>query len=137
MTNAEIAVESPRIGARDVGIARGTRRRRAALAVAVWILILANAATIGAALATPGTYARGEHIRDPFTGRAPRGVLSVSVTAGDLSTADALATAAFAMGAAGIAWSARIADVETLTILADERVLHTPGFPLASASDGS
>jgi len=99
--------------------------------------VAAVAALEDAALATSGTYARGEHIRDPFTGRAPQGVLSVSITGADLATADALATAAFAMGAAGAAWSARIADVEMLTILADERVLRTPGFPLAGTSAGA
>ncbi|HVP02595.1 MAG TPA: ferredoxin reductase family protein [Solirubrobacteraceae bacterium] len=46
MTNAEVAVEAPRIGARDVGLARGAARRRAALAAAVWIVILANGAII-------------------------------------------------------------------------------------------
>jgi thiamine biosynthesis lipoprotein len=83
------------------------------------------------ALATSGTYARGEHIRDPFTGAAPAGVLSVSITGPDLATADALATAAFAMGPAGVDWSARLAGHETLTILAGERVVRTPAFPLA------
>jgi len=85
-----------------------------------------------AALATSGTYARGAHIRDPFTGRAPEGLLSVSLTGRDLATTDALATAAFAMGPAAVDWTGRLADFETLTILADERVVSTPGFPLAT-----
>ena len=49
----------------------------------------------------PATYERGEHIVDPHTGRPPRGVLSVTVLGPELATADAYATAAFAMGAAG------------------------------------
>jgi thiamine biosynthesis lipoprotein len=58
------------------------------------------------AVATSGTYARGEHIIDPRSGSAPRGVLSVTVVGdGDLATADALATAIFAMGADGPAWA--------------------------------
>ena len=45
------------------------------------------------------------------------------------ATADAYATAAFAMGLAGPAWTARLRGYEALTILADGRVLSTPGFP--------
>ncbi len=87
-----------------------------------------------AALATSGMYARGAHIRDPFSGRAPDGLLSVSITGRDLATTDALATAAFAMGPGAPDWTGRLADFETLTILADERVVSTPGFPLAPAT---
>src|SRR5205807_10062473 len=50
------------------------------------------------AIATSGAYARGEHIVDPFTGRPPEGVLSVTVVGPELATADAYATGAFAMG---------------------------------------
>jgi len=82
------------------------------------------------AIATSGAYERGEHIVDPLTGRAPDGVLSVTVTGPDLATADAYATAAYAMGPdAGPAWTARLAGYEAMTILADERVLSTPRFP--------
>ena len=82
------------------------------------------------AIATSGTYARGDHVVDPHTGRAPDDVLSVTVTGPDLGTADAYATAAFAMGAAGPNWTARLrGGYEALTILADGRVLSTSGFP--------
>ena len=50
------------------------------------------------AIATSGAYARGAHITDPHMGRAPDGVLSVTVVGRDLATADAYATAAYAMG---------------------------------------
>ena len=84
----------------------------------------------GGAVATSGAYERGDHIRDPHTGRAPTGVLSVTVTGPDLGTADALATAACAMGARGPGWASTLrGGYETLTILEDERVLATPGFP--------
>ncbi|HEY1366743.1 MAG TPA: FAD:protein FMN transferase [Gaiellaceae bacterium] len=73
--------------------------------------------------------ARGEHVLDPHTRRPPRGVLSVTITGPDLATADAYATAAFAMGAAGPHWTARLRGYEAMTILSDERVLSTPGFP--------
>jgi len=81
------------------------------------------------AVATSATYERGEHILDPRTGRPPEGVLSVTVTGPVLATADAYATAAFAMGAAGPAWTAGLpAGFEAMTILQSGRVLSTPGF---------
>ena len=84
------------------------------------------------AIATSGAYARGEHVIDPHTRRPPVGVLSVTITGPELATADAYATAAFAMGEAGTHWTARLHGYEAMTILADERVLSTPGFPSAS-----
>ena len=82
------------------------------------------------ALATSAGYARGQHIVDPHTRRPPSGVLSVTITGPDLATADAYATAAFAMGADRAPhWTARLHGYEALTILADGRVLSTPGFP--------
>jgi thiamine biosynthesis lipoprotein len=81
------------------------------------------------AVATSGEYARGTHVLDPHTGRPPTGVLSVTITGPDLGTADAYATAAFAMGEKGPHWTARLRGYEAMTILADERVLKTPGFP--------
>ena len=58
------------------------------------------------AIATSGTYERGEHIVDGRTGRPVRDLLSLSVIAADLTTADAVSTAAFAMGEEGVAWAA-------------------------------
>jgi thiamine biosynthesis lipoprotein len=87
--------------------------------------------TTDLAIATSGTYARGEHIVDPHTGQTPAGVLSVTIVGPDLGTADAYATAAFAMGEAGPEWTAGLvgSGYEAMTILADERVLSTPDFP--------
>jgi thiamine biosynthesis lipoprotein len=56
-------------------------------------------------------------------------VLSVTITGPDLATADAYATAAFAMGEAGPRWTARLPGYEAMTILADETVLYTGRFP--------
>jgi len=54
----------------------------------------------------------------------------VTNTGADLATADAYATAAFAMGPKRVGhWTARLRGYEALTILADGRVLSTPGFP--------
>jgi len=83
------------------------------------------------AVATSGEYERGQHVVDPHTGRPPAGVLSVTVTGPVLGTADAYATAAFAMGTDGPAWTAGLDGYEALTILADGRVLSTPGLPRA------
>jgi thiamine biosynthesis lipoprotein len=81
------------------------------------------------AVATSGAYARGEHVIDPHTRRPPEGVLSVTITGPVLATADAYATAAFAMGLDGPKWTARLRGYDAMTILADETVLSTPGFP--------
>jgi thiamine biosynthesis lipoprotein len=83
------------------------------------------------AVATSGAYERGDHVLDPHTRRPPVGVLSVTVVGPELATADAYATAVFAMGEAGVNWSSRLRGYEAMTILADERVLSTPGFPSA------
>jgi FAD:protein FMN transferase len=86
--------------------------------------------TTDIAVATSGAYARGGHVLDPHTRRPPSGVLSVTVTGPDLGTADAYATAAFAMGATGaVSWLTELRGYEALTILADGRILSTPGFP--------
>ncbi len=68
--------------------------------------IAAVVAISDGAVATSATYARGGHVTDPFSGRAPEGVLSVTITGPELATADAYATAAFAMGEDGPAWTA-------------------------------
>ena len=91
--------------------------------------------TTGSAIATSGEYARGEHMFDPHTRRALQGVLSVTITGPELAIADAYATAAFAMGAErAVHWTARLRGYEAMTILADGRVLTTPGFAAAAAS---
>src|SRR4051794_35014339 len=89
------------------------------------------------AVATSATYERGAHILDPHTGRPPTGLLSVTVVGADLGTADAYATAAFAMGLEGPAWTAELRDYDALTILADGRVLSTPGMAAVRAGGGS
>jgi FAD:protein FMN transferase len=83
------------------------------------------------AVATSGAYARGEHVLDPHTRRPPTGVLSVTITGRDLATADAYATAAFAMGARGPAWTARLRGYQALTVIDDGQSLRTSRFPLS------
>jgi FAD:protein FMN transferase len=80
------------------------------------------------AVATSGEYERGAHIVDPHTGRPPAGLLSATVVGPDLATADAYATAAFAMGADGPAWTATLPGYDAMCITSEQRVLSTPGF---------
>ncbi|MDE3191643.1 MAG: FAD:protein FMN transferase [Acidobacteriota bacterium] len=82
------------------------------------------------AVATSGAYERGAHVRDPHSEHAPAGILSVTITGPELGTADAYATAAFAMGGHRAPnWIARLDGYEGMAILSDGRVLSTPGFP--------
>jgi thiamine biosynthesis lipoprotein len=82
------------------------------------------------AVATSGAYARGDHVVDPHTLRPPAGILSVTVVGPELATADAYATAAFAMGGeAAPHWVARLREYEAMIILDDDVVLSTPEFP--------
>jgi thiamine biosynthesis lipoprotein len=91
---------------------------------------LAGAITVtDLAVATSGAYERGAHLLDPRTGAAPSDVVSVTVVGPDLGLADAYSTAAFALGADGPQWTLGLDGYESMTILADDRVLCTPGFP--------
>jgi FAD:protein FMN transferase len=73
-------------------------------------------------------------VLDPHTGRAPDGILSVTITGPDLATADAYATAAFAVGAGAPEWTALLPrGYEAMTILADDTVLLTRSFPRAAS----
>jgi len=133
-------LEARGIGNYSINAGGDIRTRGAALPDAAWrtgiqdperedrIVAVVEAGDI--ALATSGAYLRGDHVVDPRTGRAPVGLLSVTIAGAELATADAYATAAFAMGASGPAWTARLPDgYSAMTILADDRVLSTPGFP--------
>ena len=76
------------------------------------------------AVATSGSYERGTHIIDPLSGRPAAGVLSTTVVARTLAHADAYATAVFAMGERGPAWSASMAVMS----IVDDELLLTPSF---------
>lgn len=78
------------------------------------------------AVATSGTYERGEHIVDGRTGEPARGLRSLTVVGPALALADAYATAGFAMGEPGIAWVARQPGYGALGITDDERIVWTP-----------
>jgi len=128
-------------GARNYSINAGgdIRVRGGALPEALWRVGIRHpiehdqiAAVVEAgdlAIATSGAYERGQHILDPYSGRPPDGVLSVTIVGPDLAAADAYATAAFAMGEEGPRWTMSLEGYESLTILDERTVLSTPGFP--------
>lgn len=84
------------------------------------------------AIATSAAYERGSHILDGRDGTPATGLMSVTVVADDLVTADALATAAFAMGTEGISWAADRPGCEILIVDDSRRVHRTAGLELAS-----
>jgi len=83
------------------------------------------------AVATSGVYERGPHVLDPFTGTAARGLRSVTVVGPDLGEADALATAALAMGPDGIAWLSTVEEYASAVVTDDGRFLCSENLPLA------
>ncbi len=69
------------------------------------------------AVATSGSYERGEHIRDPRDGgAAPSGLRSVTVVGPALAFTDAYATALFVMGLDGLRWLTSHPDYAALAI---------------------
>jgi thiamine biosynthesis lipoprotein len=95
--------------------------------------IVAVIAAEDLAIATSATYARGCHILDPASGRPAEGLRAVTVTGPSLATADAFATAAFAMGTRGPRWTTTLDGYEALTIVDDTTAFATPGFPALAA----
>ena len=93
-----------------------------------WVL----AVTEGA-VATSGTYERGHHIVNPRTGQPAHGLRSVTVVGADLSIADAYATAALAMGEAGISWLAKQAadGYQSAVVTDDGRAFSSANLPAA------
>ncbi|GAA2475881.1 FAD:protein FMN transferase [Winogradskya humida] len=93
-----------------------------------WVLSLADAA-----VATSGTYERGDHVFNPRTGKPARGLRSVTVVGPDLALADAYATTALAMGTPGIEWLAKLIPdgYESAVVTDDARAFTTPNLPAA------
>lgn len=82
----------------------------------------------GEAIATSGTYERGEHIYDPVHRRPANAVASLSVIAPDIYNADRFATAAFAMGESGILFIEAMPSLEGCVIGWDRHARSTSGF---------
>jgi len=86
------------------------------------------------AVATSGSYERGDHVVDARTGRPATDWRSITVLAPDLATADAVATAALAMGADGPEWAARRPSCDVAAIACDDRLWTTAGLERARLS---
>ena len=89
------------------------------------------------AVATSGTYERGLHVIDPKTGEPARALRSVTVTGPDLAVADTYATAALAMGEAGLDWLARLArsGYQSGVVTEKGEAFRSEGFPVAPFDD--
>lgn len=82
----------------------------------------------GLAVATSGTYEKGEHILDPHSGEPASDWLSFTVVGPDILQADVFATACFAMGIGGLEFVAHVAGYEAYAIDRELCVSHTAGF---------
>ncbi|GAA4873910.1 FAD:protein FMN transferase [Serinicoccus chungangensis] len=87
-------------------------------------------AMTGGAMATSGTAARGGHIVDPRTGRAPSVLRQVSVLGPELLWADVLATAAFVAGDAALDLVAAYPGYEAVVVTSAGQARRTTGLPL-------
>jgi FAD:protein FMN transferase len=80
------------------------------------------------AVATSGTYERGDHIVDPRSGEAAASLRSVTVVGPGLAFTDAYATAIFVMGLPGLHWLDGQDGYAALAITADDRLVWTPSM---------
>jgi FAD:protein FMN transferase len=92
---------------------------------------LAAVISLTGAIATSGTYERGDHLIDPHTGQPAARVASASVTGPDLGLADALATAIAVAGEAGLGFAESLDGYEALIIRHDGIRSWTAHFPFA------
>jgi len=80
------------------------------------------------AVATSGTYERGQHLWDGRTGTRESRIASLTVVGPRLAWVDAFATAAVVMGHDGIEWVAAHDDYDALAITEDGAMWMSPGF---------
>ena len=79
-------------------------------------------------VATSGTYIRGQHIYNPVTATLADEILSMTVIGPDVYQADCYATAAFAMGRAGIQFIESLEGFEGYMIDHNKQATFTSGF---------
>lgn len=82
------------------------------------------------AVATSGTYERGCHLVNPFTGAAASAA-SATVTGPELGLADALATALAVAGREGLEFVKTLTDYEGLVVETSGIFYTSDGFPMA------
>ncbi len=80
------------------------------------------------AVATSGTYERGQHIYNPHTGEAVTDPIALTVVGTNIEDADVIATAAFAMGPQKALDFVASQGMEGYMITADHRAQYTEGF---------
>jgi FAD:protein FMN transferase len=80
------------------------------------------------AVATSGLYERGDHITDARSGAVPGGWRSLTVIGPDLTTADAIATAALARGEDGPAWAAARLGCDVVALDRSSRLFTSKGI---------
>lgn len=80
-------------------------------------------------IATSGTAIRGQHIYNPYQDNTPiLEIVSITVIGPNIYEADRFATAAFAMGKAGILFIEKLLGFEGYMIDAQARATYTTGF---------
>ncbi len=79
-------------------------------------------------IATSGTYIRGEHIYNPRTGKRANEIASLTVIGPNVYEADRFATAAFAMGSAGVEFLAGISGLDAYMVDLSGVATLTQGF---------
>jgi thiamine biosynthesis lipoprotein len=83
----------------------------------------------GRGVATSGSYARGQHIYDPHRlGQQIEDIVSLTVIGDDVLEADRFATAAFAMGRAGIYFIEEMPSLEGYVVGTGGVATQTSGF---------
>ncbi len=92
---------------------------------------LAEVIELTGCIATSGTYQRGSHLIDPWSGEPVARVASASVTGPDLGLADALATGLAVAGSAGLALIEPLPGYEAFVIGHDGNRQWTSAFPFA------
>lgn len=95
--------------------------------------MLAVLAVTDGAVATSGAYERGAHIVDGRSGEPATRLRSATVVADDLTAADVLATAVFALGPDGVEWSLGRGARGVLAVDADGRLVAAGQLSFASA----
>jgi thiamine biosynthesis lipoprotein len=81
------------------------------------------------AVATSGTYERGQHVLDPRTGSPATGVVSATVVGPDGGLADALATGLVVAGPDGLAWLSGLPGEWSGYVIVGEEATYTgPAF---------
>ncbi|HUX12416.1 MAG TPA: FAD:protein FMN transferase [Spirochaetia bacterium] len=98
------------------------------------VTIIRTLALTNRGIATSGTYIRGEHIYNPRNGEKANSIASITVVAPNVYEADRLATAAFAMGEAGVEFIASIPTCDAYMVDKSGTATYTPGFARYIAS---